>query len=119
MTLPVDAMDMGVKMFKESSSMVESAISAFINENLDEARNIFFRDDTVDYERTKIINAILKRIQHEPQKTESYYNLIKIIQKMERIADHATNIAEELIFMFKGEVTKHQGSTDHSTEQQA
>jgi len=102
------------KMFDHVSSMVRQSLDAFVDENETMARSILIQDDSVDRVRDKIrINL------EEISGRDTYKHLIKkcidliiIAGALERIADHATNIAEEIVFLKTGHDIRHQDPSE-------
>jgi len=99
--------EIALKISADSTAMFAQSIDSFIDEDVEKAKMILQQDDAVDSEKNAAIDAVIALIKKKPDDAEYLFNLIKIIQKMERVADHATNIAEEVIFMCEGTVTKH------------
>lgn len=95
----------------ELSNMVEhmvmSCLDAFVKQDTDAARNIVAADDTVDRLRTKIGQQLITIMQADPQIIPFALHLMFSARSLERIADHATNIAEEVVFLVKGIDVRH------------
>jgi len=87
--------------------MLKDAITAFIDENPDLALKVCERDNTVDELRTQIIRELVTFMIEDPKTIERALQLMKIASTLERIADLATNIGEDVIYMVKGTVIKH------------
>mgnify|MGYP001354249724 CR=1 FL=1 len=87
--------------------MLKDAITAFIDENPDLALKVCERDNTVDELRTQIIRELVTFMIEDPKTIERALQLMKIASNLERIADLATNIGEDVIYMVKGTVIKH------------
>jgi len=87
--------------------MLKDAITAFIDDNPDLALKVCERDNTVDELRTQIIRELVTFMIEDPKTIERALQLMKIASNLERIADLATNIGEDVIYMVKGTVIKH------------
>jgi len=87
--------------------MLKDAITAFIDENADLALKVCERDNTVDELRTQIARELVSFMIEDPKTIERALQLSKIASNLERIADLATNIGEDVIYMVKGTVIKH------------
>lgn len=87
--------------------MVRDALDAFVKEEKDLAQNVLMRDDQVDELKEKIIHEVLEIIKSNPDQAEQSLSLIFIARNLERIGDHATNIAEDVIFAVSGEDIRH------------
>lgn len=87
--------------------MLKDAITAFIDENPDLALKVCERDSTVDGLRNQIVRELVSFMIEDPKTIERALQLSKIASNLERIADLATNIGEDVIYMVKGTVIKH------------
>ncbi len=87
--------------------MVERSITAFRNRDADLAREVLTADDNVDHVRTDIYEDLTGRMQNHPDIVRPALGYMFIARNLERIADHATNIAEDIIFMVKGIDVRH------------
>lgn len=93
-------------------SMVREALDAFVNSDTDLARKVLKEDDAVDEFKNRMMTILTGKMKTEPQHIEGALNLILIARNLERLADHATNIAEDVIFASTGEDVRHgQGKT--------
>jgi len=95
------------KMVEIVSSMFEDSLHAFVNLDADKARLILLRDDQVDQLRYKIIQELIDLMTRDPSKVGIAVQLILIANHFEKIADHATNIAEVVIFVAQGKDVRH------------
>jgi len=94
-------------MFKEARFMVREALDSFVRNDEKLARDVLRRDDRVDGLKNKIFRDVLEVLKHQPEAIEQGLNLILIARNLERIGDHATNIAEDVIFAITGEDIRH------------
>jgi phosphate transport system protein len=88
-------------------SMVKDSLDAFVNRDVAKARNVCERDDQVDNYNDKIFQELLSLMSKDQSTVNRAVYLIIIGRSLERIADHATNIAEDVIYMVEGRVIKH------------
>jgi phosphate transport system protein len=95
------------RMADETVKSVGDAIKAFINEDAVLARNVCERDDVIDGLQTQIFRELVTFMTSDPTTIERSLHLIRIANNLERIADLATNISEDVIFMVQGRVIKH------------
>jgi phosphate transport system protein len=95
------------KMADQVKWMVRNAIDAFVKADEALARDVCLRDDQVDSFKNKIFRDILEEIKKDVSLLEQGLNLILIARNLERIGDHATNIAEDVIFTISGEDIRH------------
>jgi len=94
-------------MSREVRLMVRDSIDAFVNRSEAAAREILVRDDKVDAFKNKIFRDVVDHLKQSPGDIEQGLNLILIARNLERIGDHATNIAEDVIFAISGEDIRH------------
>ena len=104
--LPVDIPRMAVT----ATGMVRDALQSFIDAKAETAEALLKQDDIVDDMNREIARAMLDRMTQDPQVTRQAMNALLIGRNLERVADHATNIAEDVIFWVRGADVRHQGS---------
>ena len=92
---------------EETQSMVRRAVDAFVNGDADLARAVIQDDDKVDSLYVGINRELLRVMLADPLTIERASHLIIVIKNWERIADQATNIAEEVLFIIGGVSVKH------------
>ncbi len=95
------------KLGEETLSMVRRAVDAFVNGDADLARAVIQADDSVDALYVDINRELLRLMLADPMTIERASHLIIVIKNWERIADQATNIAEEVLFIIGGVSVKH------------
>lgn len=91
------------QMAKETTIMVVKSINAFVSKNLDMAKEVIESDDVVDDLFDKVKNELIELINKDTKNGEQATDLLMIAKYFERIGDHATNIAEWVIFSITGE----------------
>jgi len=97
-------------MAKLSQKMVKDSIEAFVNHDVALAKHVCQHDDEVDWINNQTFRVLLTHMMEDPKTITRAVDLILISRNLERIADHATNIAEEVIFIEEGKNVKHQAS---------
>jgi phosphate transport system protein len=98
-----------------TQKMVRDALDALIRKDCDLARRVLEEDNKVDAFRDQILRELLTYMLADPGTIPRALALILISRNLERVADHATNIAEEVIYMVKGaDVRHHQEMKDRS-----
>ena len=95
------------RMAEIAQSMVKDVLDAFVNGDAQLARSVCERDDQVDGLNDQVFRELLTYMISNPQTITRAVHLILVSRCLERIADHATNIAEGVIFMVKALVIKH------------
>ena len=88
-------------------TMIADSITSFINDDAVLAKSVCERDDIVDGLRNQILRELITYMTSDPATIERALQLMKISSNLERIADLATNICEDVIYMVKGKVIKH------------
>jgi len=90
-----------------AQKMVKDSITAFINLDEKLARSVCERDDEVDNLNDQVFRELLTYMIQEPSTINRAVDLILVGRHLERIADHATNISEDVIYLVKGKTIKH------------
>lgn len=90
-----------------AQNMVKDAIESFINRNPDVAREVCARDDKVDTLNGEIFRELFGYMLQDSRNINRAIDLILVARHLERIADHATNISEDVIYMVKGHDIRH------------
>ena len=88
-------------------AMVSKSLGALIFRNVDMATNVLESDDLVDQYRDRIFERLLQRMTQDTQVVSPGLQFILATRHLERIADHATNIAEDIIFWVRGLDVRH------------
>lgn len=91
--------------------MVKAALDSFVKMNATMAREVLMMDDEVDTLRNKIFDESMSRMKTEPAQIENLVDMILIARNLERLGDHSTNIAEDVIFALTGKDIRHKGAT--------
>lgn len=99
------------KMAEAAEGMIVDALEAFLRGDADLAAAVTRRDDYIDQLNSQIFRELLTFMMEEPKTITRATRLIFVGKNLERIADHATNIAEMVIFMVKGKDIRHMGDT--------
>ena len=96
-----------------AQAMLRDALDAFVRHDLDLAQHVLDEDDKLDALKTQIFRELLTYMLQDPSTIEPALDLILISRHLERIGDHATNIAEDVIFMVSArDVRHHAGELD-------
>jgi len=98
-----------LRMYEESTGILEDAMNAFEADDTRLARSIFKRDEIVDEINYNATDAVTDYLKNHPDKIEQGLYIISMIRKLERIGDHCKNMAEEIIFNVEAKVLKHKG----------
>jgi len=95
------------RMAELARKMVREALEAFVQEDALKAQAVISTDDQVDALKEQVIRELLTYMMADPRAVERALALILIARHLERIADHATNIAEDVIYMCQGRDVRH------------
>jgi len=93
-----------------ASAMVRKALQAFIEGDAELARSVLAMDDEVDAMNDAAFTALSALIKRQPELTPQALNALIISRNLERVGDHATNVAEDVIFWVRGADVRHKGS---------
>jgi phosphate transport system protein len=97
------------KMAELAASMLHQALEAFVTERIDIAHSVLVEDDILDALKNQVFRDLLAHMMREPYTVEPGLDLILISRHLERIGDHATNVAEDVIFIVEARDVRHQG----------
>lgn len=95
-----------------SAQMVRQALDAFVTEDVDLARRVLGADDHVDELYGQLLRAAMKLSEEDPARVKDGFRFAFCAKYLERVADHATNIAEMVVFMVSGDDVRHPGSRE-------
>jgi phosphate transport system protein len=87
--------------------MVRASLDAQVNRDTDLARKVCLMDDEVDELHSGMFEILEARMKLDPDEIERAVRYLSASRDLERIADLATNIAEDVVFMVEGEVIRH------------
>jgi len=90
-----------------AQDMLRDALDAFVRRDLDLAQHVLDRDDELDALKTQVFRDLLTHMLRDQQTIEPSLELILISRHLERIGDHATNVAEDVIFMVTARDVRH------------
>jgi phosphate transport system protein len=95
-------------MFAETKKMVKMCLDAFVDGNTDLAYKVCIWDDEVDKAKSIIREQTEEILQQDPGQHKYIAMLLSVSRSLERIADHATHIAENVIYMLQGHIVRHE-----------
>jgi phosphate transport system protein len=108
--LPFDLQDMAEKV----RSMLKRSLDALVNLDSKLALQVCEDDDVVDDLNREMYRRVEQAIKKDPDNLSSYIQLLSASRYLERMADHATNIAEDVIYLITGEIIRHGSNTDEA-----
>jgi phosphate transport system protein len=94
-------------MIQKVQQMLKKSLDALVNLDVDVAFKVCILDDEVDKIHEEMFRKVKQDIAERPEQTEYLLNMFLISRHLERIGDHATNVAEEVIYLIEGEIIRH------------
>lgn len=107
--LPVDLGRMAIT----AAGMIRRALDSFVEANAELAEAVLIMDDAVDRMNKEIFVSMASLMRSNSQAVDQALNAVVVARNLERVADHATNIAEDVIFWVKGKDVRH-GAAQHA-----
>jgi phosphate transport system protein len=101
--MPIDI----ARLAATAAGMIRRALDAFVNENVELAEAVLKMDDVVDRMNDDNYVAMVRQITQAPSTTRQALDALLVSRNLERVADHATNIAEDVIFWIQGADVRH------------
>ena len=87
--------------------MLQDALDAFVVQDMSAAHAVLQQDDTLDGLKNQVLRELLTHMLGDPRTIEPSIDLILVSKHLERIGDHATNIAEDVIFIVEARDVRH------------
>jgi len=103
------------EMVRQTSTMVRESLDSLVNQDSALARQVCRADDIVDELNREMFRILEEAIREDPETVQGELNLLSVSRNLERIADAATNIAEDIVFMVEGQVIKHRSGNYRGT----
>jgi phosphate transport system protein len=95
-----------------ATQMVRGAMDAFVNMDAAAARRIMAMDSSVDQYNRDLIGVLQALMQRRPELVAAAVHCFSAVRHIERIADHATNIAEDVVYLVEGDIVRHRHLRD-------
>lgn len=105
------------RMAKIAQNMLKDALDAYFNGDVELAKEVWVRDKTVDDLDKQIFRELLTFMMEDPRTISRAIHLIFVSNNIERIADHATNLAERVVYIVNGERIKNYSESDKSDKE--
>jgi len=106
---PLDIPETLPVMASAVQDMLTHALDSLVNLDTGLARKVLAADDEIDARHREMYGLVRDRILARPERTEEVIQLLSVSRYLERIADHATNIAEDVIYLVEGDIVRHRG----------
>jgi phosphate transport system protein len=101
-----------VEMARMSREMLSDALEAFVRDDAQAGRDVCKRDDKVDALHRSVFRILLTHMMEDPHVIGAGMELFLVSRNLERVADLATNIAEDVVFLVEGKSIKHRAEAD-------
>lgn len=88
-------------------NMLRNAVKAYGGASVDDAQKVFLEEDAVDALYGQIIRRVVADASSAPQRVAAYLDALSVAKNLERLADHATNVAEDVVFLCTGKIVRH------------
>jgi phosphate transport system protein len=98
------------EMVEDCARMLRQSIDAFVRGDAQLARRICDEDDKIDRANRLIIQELLEAMHRDPACIDQAVELISVSKNLERIGDHATNIAEDVVYLVEGDIIRHRSA---------
>jgi len=112
----IDLIEDFSKIGDKVQNMVKKSLDALVNTDIQLAKEVIAADDEVDKLTKHMLKRTINSIEKDPDRTKDYFSVRSISKNLERIADSATNIAEDVVYLCSGEIVRH---TELGMEEQA
>lgn len=107
---PVPQISMITQMAEISQKMLRDSLDAFSRRDVALAEKVLKQDEEEDRLKAQALTSLIDLLKKDPSHSSQYVDLILLSRNMERIGDHATNVAEDVIFMVQGKDIRHHGN---------
>jgi len=107
---PLPEVQLIVPLQAYAMSMFKDSINAYIRENVELANSVCSRDKLLDEMNRDVNSKLTQRMMEDSQQLLGYFNLILVSRALERVGDHAENIAEDAVYAAAAEDIRHKGS---------
>jgi phosphate transport system protein len=87
--------------------MIHESLDAFVTRDVKRARRVCRLDDEADRLNSELIAGLVALMKQSPDLVEPGLSLFSVVRHLERVADHATNIAEDVIYLVEGDIVRH------------
>lgn len=94
-------------MAQRAIDMLHKSIDCYVDFNSDLAREVCEEDDEIDNMNEQLIRELIDQMHRFPDKIDALLHLFSAVRTIERVADHATNIAEDIVYLVEGKIIRH------------
>jgi phosphate transport system protein len=108
---PLPEVQMIVPIQAHAMSMFKDSVDAYVGESVDLANSVCGRDKELDDMNREANKKLTARMMEDTEQLRGYFNLLMVSRALERVGDHATNIAEDAVYAAAAEDIRHKGLT--------
>jgi phosphate transport system protein len=94
--------------------MLHRSIDAYVELDSDVARQVCAEDDDIDAANEELIEGLITQMHRQPDRVDALLHLFSAVRQVERVADHATNIAEDVVYLVEGRIIRHAKKLERS-----
>lgn len=106
------------EMAQRAVNMLHRAIDAYVALDSQMARDVCREDDDIDDANELLINRLIEQMHSQPDRVDALLHLFSAVRQVERVADHATNIAEDVVYLVEGRIIRHARKLERYTLQE-
>lgn len=106
------------EMAQHAVNMLHRAIDAYVALDSRMARDVCSEDDEIDDANQSLINYLIGQMHAQPDRLDALLHLFSAVRQVERVADHATNIAEDVVYLVEGRIIRHARKLERYTLQE-
>jgi phosphate transport system protein len=107
------------EMAQRAVEMLRGSIDSYVDLNSQQARQIIREDDVVDQTNRELIESLIRQMHEHPDRLDALLNLFSALRQVERVADHASNIAEDVVYLVEGRIIRHATHLEKAQEAKA
>ncbi|MCA9080098.1 MAG: phosphate signaling complex protein PhoU [Planctomycetaceae bacterium] len=94
-------------MAQRAIGMLHRSIDAYVDLDSTAARKVCLEDDEIDDLNRELIEQLIRQMHKHPEQLDALLHLFSAVRQVERVADHATNIAEDVVYLVEGRIIRH------------
>jgi phosphate transport system protein len=102
-------------MAHEAVYMLHRSIDAYVDLDSQKARAVIVDDDQIDASNQQIIEQLIELMHRHPDRLDALLHLFSAVRQVERVADHASNIAEDVVYLVEGRIIRHARKLEQET----
>ena len=106
-----------VDMAQAAVDMLHRSIDAYVTLDTQLARQVCMDDDSIDQANAAMIRHLIDQMHRQPDRLDALLHLFSAVRQVERVADHATNIAEDVVYLVEGKIIRHWRSLERDEAQ--